>query len=99
MKPVKSVEAFVKHDTLHHYGWEHEDKLTLVCKLVDLDEEKGVYLFQAYNHDKDEWNGVTNKQVILFDDSILHSDAVLNGYKAVILNGQIVFGMGKEDKN
>lgn len=99
METVKAVNAFVKQELLQHYGWEHEDKLTLICKLIDLDEDKGLYLFQAYNHDKDSWNGVTNNQVVMFDKSILDTEPLLNGYKAIIMNGQDVYGIGRKREN
>lgn len=98
METVKAVDAYVRQELLQHYGWEHEDKLTLICKLIELDKDKKLYLFQAYNHNKEEWNGVTNDQVVLFDKSILDSKPILEGYKAVVLNGEMVFGVGKKDK-
>lgn len=57
IKKEIATNALVKQTELDCYDWIHEEALCLVAKLDNLDVEHGIYLFQAYNIDRDEWGG------------------------------------------
>lgn len=87
------TNALVKQGELSCYNWVHEESLCIVAKLDNIDEERGVYLFQAYNIDRDEWGGVTSDQVIILDETILTMPPLMEGCDVITGHGGFVRGI------
>lgn len=87
MTKIKA-NALVKRDSLmESYGWIHEQGLLLVQKLLVVDEENGIDLYQAYNIDTDEWAGVTTEDVLIIDDSIVHTEPNYPTAQYIVVEG------------
>lgn len=93
------VNALVKQDELGCYDWIHEEALCIVAKLDNIDEEHGIYFFQAYNIDRDEWGGVTSDQIIILDDSIIDLPPLMSGCDVIYGSGSEVFGFKNNEEN
>ena len=87
------VNALVKQDELGCYDWIHEEALCIVVKLDNIDEEHGIYFFQAYNIDRDEWGGVTSDQIIILDEAILTMPPLMEGCDIIAGHGGFVRGV------
>lgn len=86
------ANALVKQDELDCYDWIHEEALCIVAKLDNIDEEHGIYLFQAYNIDRCEWGGVASHQIIILDESILDLPPLMEGCDIICGSGSEVKG-------
>ena len=86
------VNALVKQNELDCYDWIHEEGLCVVTKITTLDEEHKIYLFQAYNMDRDEWGGVTSDQIIITDNSILDLHPLMEDCNVICGDGEDVRG-------
>lgn len=70
MTKIKANALVKRNSLMEPYGWIHEQGLLLVQKLLVVDEEHGIDLYQAYNIDTDEWAGVTTEDVLIIDERI-----------------------------
>lgn len=92
------VNALVKQDELGCYDWIHEEGLCIVAKLDTIDEEHGIYFFQAYNMDRDEWGAVTSDQIIITDNSILDLPPLMSDCDIICGSGNDVRGVKFKEK-
>ena len=63
------IEGWVRSNRLDCYGWEAEDRLTIVNKIEDIIENE-VALFLAYNVDKQEIGAALSDQIVSFENPI-----------------------------
>ena len=63
--------------------------MCIVAKITTLDEEHKIYLFQAYNIDRDCWGGVTSDQIIITDNSILDLPPLME-------DCDVIYGFGND---
>jgi len=93
------VNALVKGSKLNCYDWIHEEGLCVVNKIKDLDAEHGIYLFQVYNIDRNEWAGVANDQIIILDNSLLDLPPIMNDCDIIAGSGSSVTGLKQSKEN
>lgn len=68
------IDGWVRGNRLDCYGWEAEDRLTIINKIEDIIENE-VALFLAYNVDKQEIGAVLSDQVVSFKNPMTLSVA------------------------
>lgn len=82
------ANALVKRDNLRGpYGWIHEQGLLITQKLLVLDENRGVDLYQAYNIDTNQWAGVTSEDILLLDEGISQTKPSYPSAHHIIIEG------------
>ena len=77
-----NIHGIVKGNSLSCYNWEHEDKITILNKLDELDP--GIYLIEVYNHDKHCYGAVASDQIVIYKNTLDQLEPLLKGSNMIL---------------